>query len=136
MVAEQASEDSEDAGTVTYRVPLRKDGTGRIPTEKLKVLLRVNRKRRTLEHISITLKEAFRKAIVTKAEAFDMEVDITAPDPRYGSLPTRIHADFSGSLLFFPVHDVDDVTLSKFRHVTPYDDRFKVRIGPLKALGF
>lgn len=134
-ILERASVFREDAETVTYLVPLRRDRTGRIPTDKFKVLVRVNRKRRALEHISFVLQEPFRKDVIAKADAIDAEIDFTAPDPRFGPLATRMRISFSGSVLLFRIQDIASMTLTEIRHVTPYDDRFHVQVGPLKEIG-
>jgi hypothetical protein len=127
---------AENAATVTYLVPLRKDGNDRFPPDRFRVLARVDRRTAALEHVSVDLLSPIHFKVILKEKSGDLQVEFGAAEPGRGRLMTAFRGAGSFSLLFFSMNGNIEVTRTDIRHVTPYDERLGVRIGPLKALDF
>lgn len=127
---------TEDATTRTYELGLRKSGNFQLPPEKFQVLVRIDKDHRTLEHIAVLLRSSFRVRLVLKAKSGAYGADFANPEPRFGTVLTAFHVDGKASILFVPFDLNEDVTRDGYKHVTPIDERFEVKIGPLKALDF
>lgn len=126
----------EDSRHLVFEVPLRKDRNDRFPPEKFEVLARLNRELRTVENISVLLRGSFRTRLVLKVKSGEASLDFTVVDPKYPPTLTAIRGDAEASILFFSVGGVLDLKRTELKHVRPFDERFDVKIGPLKALDF
>ncbi|MBI3886617.1 MAG: hypothetical protein HY302_12945 [Opitutae bacterium] len=126
----------ETPTTVTYEVPLIKDEDLRLPPEKFRVTVRVNKEPPAFEQFALTVRESMRVAVVAKVKSGGAVLEFKTVDPKFAPALTTIRAGGTGSFLFVPVGGTYDLTRSDFTRVTPYDDRFKVKIGPLKTIDF
>ncbi|MEY2882264.1 MAG: hypothetical protein RLZZ15_4644 [Verrucomicrobiota bacterium] len=136
MDLERATVAEENATSVTYAVPLKKEGNTRFPPEKFLVTARVSKERAALERVEAKLREPMREKLVLKIKAGEGSVDFTPVDPKYAPQMTAVRGNASGSILFVPVGRAYEVKREEFKRVKPYGDRFQVQIGTLKAIDF
>jgi hypothetical protein len=131
---DQAAVLEETDQTVTYEVPLRKMDNVRLPPEKFQLLMRVNKARRAFESASIRLRSPVRAVLLLKLKSGEADVGFATVDPKFAPPVTSIHADGTGSVMFVRVGGSYDQVRSDFKRVKPYDERFEVKLGPLKTL--
>jgi hypothetical protein len=127
---------SENAGSVSYEVPLRKTGRGGLPVEKFQLVIRVNRERRELENVTVRLLAPMRMMLVAKINIGEMQVDFAVVDPQYPPVLTRFGGNLAGTFFFVKGGETFEEKRTDFQRVKPFGDRFRVKIGPLKALPF
>ena len=126
----------ETAATVTYEVPLVKNDNQRLPPDKFRVTARVNKERQAFENVAVRLREAMRLALVLKLKSGEADLDFTSVDPQFAPPITALRADGEGSILFVKVGGNYAATRTDFKRVTPYNERFKVKLGEMKFLDF
>jgi hypothetical protein len=127
---------ADDGPSVTYEVPLRKTGRGGPPVEKIQLVIRVNRDRRALESMTTRLLSPVRLMLVIKINPGELKTEYTVVDPKYPPVMTSFGGKLTGSLLFLKDGGTLEEKRTEFQRVKPYGDRFRVKIGPLKALPF
>jgi hypothetical protein len=127
---------SETARHATFEIPLRPDRNKRFPPEKFEVLARIDKASRTVENITLRLREAFRTRVVVSVKAGGGVLDFTEVDPKHPPTLTSIRGDATASVLFVSVGGELDLTRTDLKRVKPYDERFDVQIGPLRAIDF
>ena len=128
----------ETPTSVTYDVPLRKIEGARFPADKadrFRMTITVNKERRVFEHVTVQLREPLWVGPV-KLSAFAMDLTFATVDPKYGPILVGYRSTGTGSLLFIKADASGERTDTEFRRVTPYDERFGVKIGKLKVLDF
>ena len=65
------------------------------------------------------------------------EVEFATPDPQYPSVPARLTSTMTNKPLFGPAHTgTRQAERKDFERVTPYDERFNVKLAPLNLLEF
>lgn len=124
---------NDDGDTLVFQVPLIDHGTG-VPVDKLQVRVVVAKADRHIRHASLRVLESFRVKLVAKVKAGEGSIDFAVVDPAYGPVMTAATGSFGASLMFVPVNGVFSSTRTEWKRVKPYDERFGVKIGPLKAL--
>jgi hypothetical protein len=128
----------ETPTSVTYEVPLRKIEHARFPAsmvDRFRRTIRVNKERRVFEHVTVQLRRPLWVGPV-KLSAFAMDLTFATVDPKYGPVLVGGRGTGTGSLLFIKADVSGERTCTDFQHVTPYDERFGVKIGPMKVLDF
>lgn len=133
---ERATIMTDDAQSLTFEVPLSKTNNVRFPPEKFQVFVRVNKTGKTLENVSLRLRESFRMKLLAKVKSGDGSLDFTVIDPKFGPALTSMRGDASVTLFFMNIGGTIDLQRTDFKRVKPFNDRFGVQIGPLKALDF
>lgn len=131
---DEAAEVREDGEAVVFDVPLHSDNP--VPLDvwsHFHLLVRVNRRLANLEHVSIVLRTPL---WLVKVREFHIETDYRTIDPAFGAVPVSMNAVIDVSALFKGVYLKQDSTYTEYRRVTPFGDRFQVKIGPLRTLGF
>ena len=136
MDLDRATVAEENARSVTYAVPLKKEGNNRFPPEKFLVTARVSKDGGAFEHVGVKLREPLREMLVVKIKSGEGSIDFTPVDPKYGPQMTAIRGGGSGSILFVPIGRNYELKREDFKRVKPYGDRFEVKIGVLKAIDF
>jgi hypothetical protein len=128
----------ETATMIRYDVPLDAEAYRRLPLEKFGVSIVVNKERRELEQFTAGLLEQFRMAWgLAKVTDAAVDIEFQVVDPQYAAQPRSISANGEAKVAFFFSRSGDvNVTWSNFERVDPYDDRFVVEIGELRALNF
>lgn len=132
----QAVVAEETASTVTYAVPLIKDDNQRLPPEKFRVTARVNKDSQAFENVAVRLREALRMKLVFKLKSGEADLEFARIDPKYAPPIAALRADGEGSILFVKVGGNYAATRTDFKRVTPYSERFKVKLGEMKFLDY
>lgn len=123
-------------GVIVYAVPLSREGNGRFPVDKVEVLVRVSEAGRELLGLEMRLREAVRAAGVAKVKSGTAVFEFVTPLAESGPAIARVKLDLAASLLLFPIEQHTEEVRTEFQRVTPYDDRFTVKPGPLKMIDF
>lgn len=129
----------EDETSVTYGVPLRAEGSGdaREVLGKFSLAARVGKTSRQFEHATIRQRAPMRVKLIAKVTDTVLEFEFGRPDPRYPSVVTRIVAQGHVRILFGKDRAMQsEVVRTEFKHVTPYDERFGVKMGATRTIEF
>lgn len=121
---------------LTYEVPLRPIEGSPFPPEKFQVVVKVERAKHALRAIDLKLRDRVRVALVLNVKAADAHIEFAAVRPDAGPAIARISGGGAGTVMFLPVGGRIEATRSDFKRVTPYDDRFVVKPGPLRTIDF
>lgn len=132
----RASIASETPTHFIFEVPLRKNGNERFPPEKFLVLARVRKEGNVLENIAVRLRESFRSKLVVKVKSGEGSLDFAPVDPKYPPALVAIDGDAVASVLFVSIGGSVELKRTELKHVKPFDERFDVQIGTLKAIDF
>jgi len=119
-----------------FEIPLLKFGNERFPPEKFQVLARVKKDGQLLENISLLLRESFRAKLVVKVKSGDASLDFVQVNPKFPPTLVKIEGDAAWSILFVGGGGAVELTRTELKHVKPFDERFDVQIGTLKAIDF
>jgi hypothetical protein len=126
---------SQDERSVTYVVPLlTKDGGS--PFDAFQVTARVNRQRREFEHATIRQRAPMRVELIAKVSDSEIECDFTPVDPNFPAVITRETQRATVTILFMKRLLKLEMKRTDFRRVTPYDERFGVKVGPIRTIQF
>ena len=136
MDLERATVAAEDEKSITYEVPLKKEGNDRLPPEKFRVTARINKEQRAFENVSATLRSPIREKLVVKVNSGEGHIDFRTIDEKYPPQVAEIRGNGSGSILFVPIGRSYELRRDEYKRVRPYGDRFGVQIGTLKAIDF
>lgn len=132
-----AVEVTEDGRSVTYDVPLRKRGSGGGSAFPMfQVTARVNRQRREFEHATIRQRTPMRLELAARVTDAEIDCEFTPVDPNFPSVITGETQRASVRILFVKRELSFEMRRSDFRRVTPYDDRFGVKVGPIRTIQF
>lgn len=132
----RASIAEETATHWTFDIPLMKVGNERFPPEKFQVHARVRKDGGLLESIAVKLRDSFRSKLVVKVKSGEGTIEFAQVDPKYPPTMVRVSGDASASIFFVNVGGSLEVTRTELKHVRPFDERFEVQIGTLKAIDF
>lgn len=119
-----------------FEIPLLKVGNERFPPEKFQVQARIRKEGALLENISVRLRESFRSKLILKVKSGEGSIDFEAVDPKHPPTMVRISGDASASVLFISVGGSIELKRTDLKRVRPFDERFEVQIGTLKAIDF
>jgi len=135
---ERATLATESATQATYLVPLRKDAPSkRFPADKLQVFMDVDKTNHYLTGFSVQPRDSFRVDMLLKVEAGRVDGRLDTVQPNYAPTLVWLKGAGSGHLCgLIKVGRGAELTYSDFRRVRPYNGRFGVKIGDLKALDF
>jgi hypothetical protein len=126
----------ENDRIATYKIPVRAVGKTKVPFDQIDIRISVDKAKRAMARLSMGLATPFRIKLVAKIRAVEIAVDYSdvAADFAPAMTKAEVHTDVS----FFMVRSIDRVQIvrSDFKRVKPYDERFSVKSGPLKTLGF
>jgi len=130
-------EEAPPADELVYEVPLLPLPDSRFPPEKFQVLVRVAREGHRLRTIEARLRDNFRVGLLlVNVKEGDAVLDFAEVRPDSGPALAAIAAGGSVSVVLVPISRRYAVARSDFRRVTPYDERFGVKLGPLKTIDF
>ncbi|MBI5768398.1 MAG: hypothetical protein HZA93_11430 [Verrucomicrobia bacterium] len=136
MDLERATIAEENDRSVTYAVPLKKEGNNRFPPEKFEVTARVSKALGAFESVAVKLRAPIREKLILNIKSGEGSIDFTPVDAKYAPQMTAIRGGGSGSIFFVPIGRHYEVKREDFKRVKPFGDRFEVKIGPLKAIDF
>ncbi len=124
-----------DDRKATFEIPLRtSDGT--FPVEKLQVVARVDRQSRRIEQAAFRVREAFRVKLIARIIRGEVVLEMEVVDPEFEPVITSVHGNLGASLFLIPVNATFTSTRADWRRVKAYDERFGVKLAPLKFPGF
>lgn len=126
----------ETASHWVFEIPLRTVGNDRFPPEKFRVQARLKKDGCLLENISVLLRESFRALLVIKVKSGDASLDFAQVEPKYAPTLVSISGDADWSIMFVGSGRSIELKRTELKHVKPYDERFEVKIGTLKAIDF
>ena len=127
---------AETPASVTYEVPLKKEGNNRLPPDKFLVTVQVEKARGVFENIAVKVRAPFRQVLVVKIKSGEGALVFTTVDPRFSPVLTSLRGGGTGSIFFIPVGRTYELRREAFQRVKPYAERFGVQIGPLKSLDY
>ena len=127
---------SETTTHLVFEVPLLKVGNERFPPEKFLVVARVKKEDRLLENVSVRLRESFRAKLIVKIKSGEGSLDFAPVNPKYPAALVAIQGDAVASVLFVNIGGSIELKRTELKHVKPFDERFDVQIGTLKAIDF
>jgi hypothetical protein len=133
---DQATLASEDAASATFEVPLHSNKLGFIPIDlwgHFHMRIRIAKRGPNFEHASITVLKPIK---FVKMKEADIEVNYSVIDPAYPAVITRFDAAIVGGILGHKEYLRQEAVDSDFVRVKPYSDRFEVKIGLLRTIGF
>ena len=125
---------AETPTQITYEVPLRKGDNQRLPPEKFQVFVHVGRAKPALGLIEVKLRSSWRVAGVVKVKSGEVRIEFAEVRPEFAPAITRLVAEGRGSLLLVPLASRTEARRTDFKRVTPYNERLKVKLGPLEVL--
>ena len=133
----RASVLAEDDASVTYDVPMHKVGdTIATPFATFQLTARVNKLHRHFERVTIRQLLMMRVGAGKNTDGL-IEIEFGSPDPRYPSFPLKSSSRMTNKPLFGPANIlVNTAVRTDLKHVTPFDERFGVKIGPLRTIQF
>lgn len=128
---------AETATEVSYAFPIRKDtkilGS---KLDRLELIVRVSKADHIVSGLSVRLLDSIRVMLIANVKAGDFAAEFGKPDPAHGAVMTRLKVNLDASMFFKKISAKEESTRADFSWVTPYDERFKTEIGPLKVIGF
>jgi hypothetical protein len=84
----------------------------------------------------VLLRESFRAKLVVKVKSGDASLDFAQVNPKYPPTLVAISGDADWSIFFIAGGGSLELKRTELRHVKPFDERFEVKIGTLKAIDF
>lgn len=131
-----APDQSAAGGLLTYEVPLRPIEGSKFPPEKFQVFVRIDREKHVLRAIDLKLRERVRVAVIVNVKAADARIEFVDVLADAGPAIAKISGGGTASVMLVPVGGRVEAVRSDFKRVTPYDDRFVVKPGPLRTIDF
>lgn len=136
MVLDEATLVSDDGTTATFEVPLKKEGNLKLPPDKFRVLVHVNKARGAFDGIDCTLRRPYRMLLLGKVSDGEGHLRYSTIDPKYPPVLTSIAGSGALRVVFVRFYRSYEMRRTEFQRVTPYSDRFRVKLGPLKMIDF
>ena len=82
------------------------------------------------------LRESFRSKLIVKVKSGEGSLDFAPIDPKHPPALVGIQGDAVASVLFVNIGGSMELKRTELKHVKPFDERFDVQIGSLKAIDF
>ena len=128
---------NETDKAATYLVPVEKNASRRFPADKIEVFMTVDKGRRALTAFSLQPREPFRVAGVMRLESGRVDGRLDVVKDNFAPALTWVKGNGRLRVLgLFHVGMGAELNYSDFQRVRPYNDRFSVQIGDVKALNF
>ena len=78
-----------------------------------------------------------RVKLIAKVTDYMIDFEFSTPDPLHPSVLTRAIAEGHVRILFGKEHVMhNEMVRTELRHVTPYDERFGVKMGATRTIEF
>ncbi|MBA4135983.1 MAG: hypothetical protein C0518_01550 [Opitutus sp.] len=136
LLVQQAVVAFESTNELVYEVPLKLEESSRFPPEKFQVFVTIDRRKEILKLVDVKLRENVRVAGVVNVKNADARLEFATVMPEHDPALVAMSGGGTASLLFITVGARAESLRTDFRRVTPYDERFNVKLGPLKAIDF
>lgn len=132
---DRATVAAEDESSVTFAIPLRRSG-GPDTTEftTFDLTARVGKLTGQFESASFQQRSTMRVGAGKYSDGL-LEVEFAIPDAQFPAVPVKLSWRSTNKPLFGkPRASRSETVRTDLRRVTPYDERFKVKLAPLKLL--
>jgi hypothetical protein len=126
----------ESPGETVYEVPLRKENNDRLPPDKFQVLVTLSRSPARLAAIDVVLREPMRMALVAKVRSGGASIRFARASEEHGPVVHAVSGQGEATVLLVRVGGSFRAERSEFKRVTPFDERFRVKMGNLDYLDF
>lgn len=136
LLVQQAVVAFESKNELVYEVPLKLEESSRFPPEKFQVFITIDRQKEQLKLVDVKLRQNVRVAGVVNVKSGDARLEFATVMPEHGPALVAVSGGGTASLFFVTVSARAESMREDFKRVTPYDERFQVKIGPLKAIDF
>jgi hypothetical protein len=110
---------AEETAAVVFELPIV-SGNASFPAEKFQALFRVNKTRRSLEDISVKMREAIKVAGVVKITDAGLEARFQTFDPAHPPQPVSLKAGGAARILLVKISRSFEATRTDYVRVTPY----------------
>jgi hypothetical protein len=121
--------------SVTYEIPLRAEGKTSSLFDQFELTAQVGKESHQFERAVIRQRSSMRVALIAKLSETVFVFEFTRPDPRFSSVATKFTSDAHFKVLFGKEHIRHSESVrTELQRVTPYDERFGVKIGPTRTL--
>jgi hypothetical protein len=127
----------DNATSVTYAIPMHPDGKNNSDTlfDKFELTAQVSKESHQFERAMIRQRSSMRVALIAKLSETVFVFEFTRPAPRFSSVPTKFTSDAHFKVLFGKEHVRHSESVrTELQRVTPYDERFGVKVGPTRTL--
>lgn len=124
------------ATETVYEVPLRKENNEKLPPEKFQVLVTVTPNPWRLSAIDVVLREPMRVALVAKVRTGGASIRFDRPTAEHAPVVRSVGGQGEATVLFVKVGGSFSAERSDFTRVTPFDERFQVKLRELDYLDF
>jgi hypothetical protein len=125
-----------DAAATVYEVPLRKENNEKLPPEKFQVLVTVTPDPWRLASIDIVLREPMRMALVAKVRKGGARIAFARPTAEHNPVVRVVSGQGEATVLLIKVGGAFTAERTEFKRVTPFDERFQVKLQDLNYLDF
>lgn len=136
LVLRQATIAFQSNREIVYEVPLKLESGSRFPPDKFLAFVTIDREKQTLKLIDVKLRENIRVMGLVNLKAGDARLEFAPVVEGHGPAITAISGGGTASLMFVTVGARVEAVRTDYKRVTPYDDRFTVKPGPLKMIDF
>lgn len=127
----------ETATELVYDVPLRQENNERLPPEKFQVRITLQGGEPwQLAAVDVVLREPMRMALVAKVRRAGAGIRLERISLEHGPVVRALRGEGEGTVIFVKVGGAFTAERSDFKRVTPYDERFGVKLAPLQLLDF
>ena len=126
----------ESPSESVYEVPLRKENNDRLPPDKFQVLVALTPAPWRLAAIDVVLREPMRMALDAKVRSGGARIRFAPADLEHGPVVHAVSGQGEATVLLVRVGGSFSAERSEFKRVTPFAERFQVKMGNLDYLDF
>jgi hypothetical protein len=133
---ENATVIEENEQSVTYSIPLHKEGGRADMIEKFVTHVRVSKTQLAFEQVDIFLPQPTRVKLGAKVNELTLSIEFTTVDTQFAPTATVLKDHVAASAFFRRREGGHETVRRDFKRVKPYRDRFSVEIGPSRTIDF
>lgn len=118
-----------------FDVPILPNASPRFPSDKLQVIMHVDKPHTALVAFRVQQKDKFRVAGVASVDELEVTGHLIYIDDQYAPVLASVKWDGSGHLLgLFKMGFGNQQTYTNYRRVVPYAEKMGIKTGPTKGL--
>jgi len=127
---------SEDEASATYEIPMRRKDSNDALFDKFSLTARVSKRRPDFEKVTIRQLTTVRAGAGKFSEGL-IEIDFSVPDSQFPAVPVKFTSSTTNKPLLGKAHVLRNIAERiDLKHVIPYDERAKVKIGIPRTIEF